>query len=381
MSSPGWHEARAIAAAAAPALPCDRLTLESCCGRWLAHDVVTPVDIPHCASSAMDGWLTVGPGPWSLGPAPSGAGFARPIVTGGLVPEGSEAVLRSESGAVVDGLLHSTHPAEPQPGQHIRPRASEAHQGEILIAAGTFLNPAHLALAASAGIDELVVHASPEVALVFTGDEIVTAGIPRPGRVRDSFGVQLPQLLGLMGAGTTTAHRVGDDLGLTIEAIREAPGQLIVTTGGTGSSSADHVRPALVALGARLLIDGVAMRPGGPTALAQLPNGQLVLCLPGNPLAAMIAAITIGEPLIAALSGRRPRPTRSVSGIQITGKAGSTRLVPFSLVDGVITPAAWQGSGMLRGLADAAGLLVVPELGTDHGGSAEIIDLPWVRRN
>jgi len=371
-----WHEARAIAAAAT-ALPYESITLELCVGRSLAHDVVAEIAVPHFASSAMDGWVVCGDGPWTLVRNQLEPGTARTIVTGGLVPDGATAVLRSESGMVVDGVLRSTHADEPRAGQHLRLAGTEAVAGETLISTGATLNPAHIALAASAGLDELWVLPVSAVTLVLTGDEIVTSGLPGPGFVRDTFSIQLPQLVGMLGARVADVTRIGDDLESTVMALRESTTPLVITTGGTGTSDADHVRLALVALGARFLIDGIAMRPGGPTALASLPDGRLVLALPGNPLAAMVALISIGEPLCAALSGRSPRPLRAVEGIDVSGTVGSTRVEPYELVDGRVTLSRWRGAGMMRGLANASGLLVVPEGGIIEGEVAETVALPW----
>ncbi len=376
----GWHEARTIAATAtAPrTMPPESVALELSVGRHLARDVVAPIAIPHFASSAMDGWAVCGNGPWTLAHGDLEPGHARTIVTGALIPPGATAVLRSESGIVISGVLHGTKPGEPWPGQHLRPAGAEAANGELLIYAGTVLNPAHVALAASAGMDALWALAVPGVTLILTGDEVVTSGIPGPGFVRDTFGIQLPQLVGMLGARVTEITRVGDNLQSTITVLRTSTTPLVITMGGTGASAADHVRAALTALGARFLIDGVAMRPGGPTALATLPDGRLVLALPGNPLAAMVALISIGECVIAALSGRTPQPTKWIEGIDVPGTAGSTRLEPYEVIDGRVMLSRWQGAGMMRGLANASGLLVVPECGTAQGEKAESVALPWL---
>jgi molybdopterin molybdotransferase len=372
----GWDAARSIVGALPP-LPHELIALTAGIGRRMVHDLATDIDIPHFASAAMDGWLTRGNGPWHLSADPLEPGQARPVVTGALVPEGSTAVLRGESGQVVGELLESINPREPQIDHHIRPRGAEASQGEVLIRGGTVLNPAHLALAASAGVDTLDVHARPRVSLIYSGDEIVTSGRPAPGRVRDSFGVQLPQLFAMMGAEVESAHRTPDDLTATVASLAAAAGPVIVTTGGTGHSSADHLRAALEILGARMLIDGIAMRPGSPTVLAQLPDGRIVVGLPGNPLAAMVVAITIVEPMLAALSGSGPRPTRELTSASIAGRAGSTRVTPFVLIDGRATISPWHGAGMMRGLASADGLLVIPEAGLHDGDRAMWIELPW----
>ena len=385
-----WHEARVIAGsvgASETGAVHEQVALEHCVGRRVTRAVLAPTDIPHFSSSAMDGWVVCGEGPWALGldqqlrdEPTAGAlepGQARTIVTGALVPEGATAVLRSESGKIVGGVLHSTTAGEPRAGQHLRPAGTEAAYGETLIPAGVVLNPAHVALAASAGIDGLWVFPVPAVTLILTGDEIVTSGIPGPGYVRDSFGIQLPQLVGMLGAKVVGVTRVSDDLESTMRALRDSTSPLVITTGGTGTSAADHVRSALLTLGARFHIDGIAMRPGGPTALARLPDGKFVLALPGNPLAAMVALISIGEPVIAALSGRAPRPTSVIKGIDVPGTAGSTRVEPYALVDGRVTVSPWRGSGMIRGLANASGLLVVPEGGIVESEAVESLDVPW----
>jgi len=369
---PSWHEARAVAAAAGTALPPETVALHDAIGRRLAADLVTSIDLPHFASAAMDGWLVAGDGPWTLVDADPGRGQAAPIVTGALVPADAFAVLRSESGEIADGVLRSTVAGEPRAGHHIRHPGTEALTGERLIAAGTLLNPAHVALAAATGADDLPVAAVPPVALVFTGDEVVTAGAPGPGRVRDSFGVQLPALIGMLGGRVTGVARVPDRLDETVAALRDADAALIVTTGGTGTSTVDHLRDALRALGARLLVDGVAMRPGGPTRIAQLPDGRLVAALPGNPLAAMLAAITLVEPLLAGLAGRPPVPTRPAGGAEAEARAATTVLVPYSEVDGRAVVARWRGAAMLRGLATATGILIVPP-----DSPAESLPLPW----
>jgi len=339
--------------------------------------VVTGAGVPHYASSAMDGWLTVGPGPWRLTDSDPGPGDARAILTGALVTDRQAGVLRSEHAVLVEGIVHSTHPDEPWPGQHVRPVGSEALPGDTLVVAGRLLNPAHVALAASAGLDDLVVHARPGVAFVFTGDEIMTSGAPGPGLVRDSFGIQLPGLFELLGAVATRQTRVGDDREATVRALHDSDAPLIVTTGGTGTSSADHVRGAVAALGGRIIVDRVGMRPGGPTTLTVLPDGRLVACLPGNPLAAMIAAITICEPLIAGLSGGSTPALREIPAIDVAGRAGSTLLMPYTRVGDRIALSPWQGSGMVRGLADAHGILVVPPQGLTVEGRAESVDVPW----
>jgi len=380
----GWAEAREAAFGAGSPLPPVSVPLSAAVGRVLAEPVIALCDVPHYASSAMDGWAVRGSGPWVLRAlsearaAALGANEARSIVTGGLIPEAADAVLRSEAGEVVGGGLRAS--IEPSIGQHIRPAGEEFRRGDVAIEAGVRVNPAHIAVAAACGADELVVRSPGRVSLVLTGDEVVTHGIPSPGRVRDSFGPQLPAFVGLLGGEVVREARVGDDLEALTSALSAEPtaSDVVITTGGTGSSSADHLRTALSRLGARILIGGVEMRPGGPSLLARLDDGRLLIGLPGNPLAAMMGLLTLAEPLLAALSGGRVvEPSRIRLGQAVPPGRGETRLIPFRVVDGRARPSAFIGSAMLRGLADASGVLICSSAGAEAAAELEYLRLPW----
>ncbi|TXN32072.1 molybdopterin molybdotransferase MoeA [Lacisediminihabitans profunda] len=377
-----WHAARTLASAAT-ALPAETVPLDEAVGRVLAADVLALCDLPHYASSAMDGWAVSGEGPWAITTGALSPGMASVVQTGGLLPDGADAVLRSESGSVRDQsgrLVLSSTTDEPRPAQHIRAAGDEARLSDLLIAAGTLINPAHIAVAAAGGHDELGVIRRPRIALLLTGDEVVESGIPAPGQVRDSFGPQLPAVLGMLGGAVVSDSRVRDDLAATIAALGDAQrdSDLVITTGGTGDSAVDHIHAALRSIGAEVLVPRVAMRPGGPSLLARLPDGRLLVGLPGNPLAAMMGLLTLVEPVLAALGGRPKRLLGSVtSADSLPGRAGSSILVPYRVLDGRAVANPWLGSGMMRGLAEAAGVLIVPPAGVRAGGTAETVALPW----
>ena len=387
-SGPGieWHEARRLAAAAASGPEVAVVNLAESIGLMLAGDVVAQQSIPHFASSAMDGWAVVGEEPWMLGPPNSiTPSSAWPVVTGQQLPIGIRGVLRSEHGAVDGGELRHNERAtsdEPRPGQHVRLPATEATRGEIVVKAGCIVNPAHVALAAACGLDELTVHPRPTVAILTTGDEVTAAGLPSAGSVRDSFGPQLPAVIAMLGGSVFSTTRVGDDEDATVAALTTAAAvaRLVVTTGGTGHSSADHLRASLARLGATIVIPALAMRPGAPTMLAQLPGGQLVLCLPGNPLAALMGLFTAGGPVLAALSGRSEISTHRIRlATDVAGSPTATRLLPYSLDEKLASPTLWTGSAMMRGLASADGVLVVPPEGAAAGSELDALPLPWSR--
>jgi molybdopterin molybdotransferase len=399
-----WQEARQLAFDCAAPVPAAPVALRQALGRTLASDVAALQDMPHYASSAMDGWAVNGSGPWILaGPGQRLAPHqASPIVTGGLIPPGAKAVLRSESGTLgtdEEGLPvlktgGTARPGEPRNGQHIRKAAEEAAAGELLIKGGTLLNPAHLSLAALAGYDTLPVLGKAVVRLVLTGSEVVSAGLPGPGEVRDTFGPQLAGVVAMLGGICTEEVKIGDSYAEWLAALEDTgPGQgaggpdgadadlpadVVITTGGTGASGTDHLRHAVAELGGRLLIDGIAMRPGHPAVLAELPDGRFILGLPGNPLAAMMALCTLGGPLLAALGhGPLPPVSEVACGSMIDADPGRTRLMPFRLLYGMASPAQHAGPGMMRGLAAADGVLVVPPHGVQLGEPVPAFALPW----
>ncbi|MFJ4208395.1 molybdopterin molybdotransferase MoeA [Paenarthrobacter sp. NPDC089675] len=400
-----WQEARQRAFDVAAPIPPGPVPLRSALGRTLSADIRALHDMPHYASSAMDGWAVNGSGPWILSePGQRLAPHqASPIVTGGLIPPGAKAVLRSESGIITtdeDGLPvlalgGAAKPGEPKNGQHIRKAGEEAAEGEMLLKAGTVLNPAHLALAALAGLDEVEVQGKPLVRFLLTGSEVVDKGVPDPGKVRDTFGPQLGAVVELLGGIAGEQERVGDDYDHWVAALEEPepvlgeatdqadeyaqpPADVVITTGGTGRSGTDHFRRAIAGLGGKLLIDGIAMRPGHPAVLAELPDGRFVLGLPGNPLAAMMALFTVGGPLLAGLGHGRLEDAGEVPcGAMIEADPGRTRLMPFRLVYGLASPAQHAGPGMMRGLAHADGVMVVPPHGVQLGELVPAFPLPW----
>ncbi|MBG6183264.1 molybdopterin molybdotransferase [Arthrobacter sp. CAN_A214] len=408
-----WGTAREAAYDAARPLPYQTVTLADALGQTLAEPVSPLQPIPHYASSAMDGWAVSGPPPWTLvspevhedhpwrRPAPhsdSGTvalepGQATFILTGGVVPGNTDGVLRTEHGQIRGDLLdrnEAARPDEPVPGEHIRPAGEEAEKDIEAIPAGVVLNPAQIALAAVCGHDTLAVLRAPRVSLLMTGDEVIEAGLPHAGQVRDTFGPQLPAFVAMLGGHVDVAGRAKDDLDDVVAAISaeatdgfslaRASGDVLITTGGTGSSSADHIRRALTVLDAEMVIDGIAMRPGHPTLLAKLPDGRFLVGLPGNPLAAMMAMLTVVGPLLAGLRGAPLEvPQQVLCGEQFEPLEGRSRLVPFHWSEGRAMPSGHQRSGMLRGLASADGVLVVPAEGCTVDQPVPAVRLPWVR--
>ncbi|MGH3327529.1 MAG: molybdopterin-binding protein, partial [Streptomycetales bacterium] len=224
------------------------------------------------------------------------------------------------------------------------------------------------------GHDRVEVVRSPRADVLVLGDELLPAGPPRDGRVRDALGPLLPAWLRALGADVERLVRVRD----TAEALRAEMGgstaDLVVTTGGTAGGPVDHVHAVLDDLGATYLVDGVAVRPGHPQLLARRTDGRLVVGLPGNPLAAVSGVLTLVMPVVQGLRGERPPvPATAPLTEEATGHPRDTRLVP--VLGG--TPLHYAGPAMLRGLAAADGMAVIPPGGAGKGDLVEVLALPW----
>ncbi|UWE07336.1 molybdopterin molybdotransferase MoeA [Actinacidiphila bryophytorum] len=387
-----WPEARRIARRTGRRLDARALPLgEDLLGMALARALVALTDLPSFDSSAMDGWAVAGSGPWRLkGQVLAGqrrsaeallGGHAVRIATGAVLPPGTTAVLRSEHGAVrrrTDGeWLHvlAPHP-EPRAGQEIRRKGQECRGGDELLPAGTVVTPAVLGLAAAAGYDELTVTLRPRVEILVLGDELLDHGPPRAGRVRDALGPMLPSWLRALGADVTSVRRLADDAQVLHAAVAASTADLVVTTGGTAGGPVDHVHPVLAKSGARLLVDGVAVRPGHPMLLAELPAGRLLAGLPGNPLAAVSGVLTLVAPVLRALAGRpAPAPYAAPLTADVPGHPVDTRLVPVLFDDeSAARPLHFTGPAMLRGLAAADGMAVIPPGGARAGQETAVLD-------
>lgn len=374
-----WTAARSLAYDAAVPLGPECRPLAGCAGTTLAAPLVARTPLPPWDIAAMDGFAVAGDGPWeAVGEVLAGAPPGRPLVpgtavavgTGAGVPAGTSAVLQVERAEVRGGVLHG----QVAPGQHLRRAGEECAAGQQLLPAGTPVTAAVLGLAAGCGHDSLLVRPRPRVVALVTGDELLEEGLPRDGRVRDALGPQLDLLVTAHGGELVAAARLRDDPDLLRTSIETAAAGVVVVTGASSVGSADHLRPVLVGLGAALLVDGVDCRPGHPQLLARLPDGRHVVGLPGNPLAAVVAAATLLGPLLAGCTGRPVRTGTALLGEPLEAGRG-TRLVPVRR-DGLhvhSVPAA--GAGMLLGTAVADALAVVPP-GRDLRAGDEVEVLP-----
>lgn len=394
-----WPDARAAARDLGDAIARDhrtgslshQLALPAARGATLATELVAPVNLPGNDSAAMDGYALRGPGPWTVvervlaGRNPQistlAVGEAVEVATGAPVPAHTDCVLPYERAR----RTHDQLTGQPEPGRHVRRRGEDVRAGSVVLSAGTAITPAVVGLAASLGYDELPVR-RPGVCLLMTGDEVRDAGTPGVGEVRDAIGPVLPGVAHWAGGGVLWRQHLRDDpalLGAAITSARtETEAPVIVVAGASSAGPADHLRAVLGDLGAQMVVDGVACRPGHPQLLAVLRAGQappaLVVGLPGNPYAALAAAVTLLVPAVSACAGRsdpgRAPQLRLPLRQQVQPHERDTRLVAVRIEDGVATALGRDRPASLWGAAQADALAVLPPAWT--GSDVELLWLP-----
>ncbi|ODT88212.1 gephyrin-like molybdotransferase Glp [Phenylobacterium sp. SCN 70-31] len=389
------EDARTRMLAEVAALGAETVPIEAAVGRVLAEDVAAGRDQPPFPASAMDGWAVRAadtPGRLAIvgesaaGHAYGGVvspGQAVRIFTGAPVPAGCDAVVIQEDATAADGVV-----AVPQTsaGHHVRPAGGDFRAGEVLLRSGAGVDPWRLSLAAAAGRAALSVARRPRIALFSTGEEIVEApAIPGPFQIYDSGSRALAALAEGWGAEVRRARPVRDDFDATVAALRDAEGDLVVTVGGASVGDHDLVRGAAEALGLRLRVASVAVRPGKPTFFGVLADGRRLLGLPGNPASAMVCAELFLRPLIAAHQGADPvlpmRRARLEAPLPANGPREHWMRARLGHADAGLTARPYRDQdSSLVGVFAAADALLVRPAGAPAAGAGDLVDvLPLAR--
>ncbi|WP_338079848.1 NTP transferase domain-containing protein [Antrihabitans stalactiti] len=343
-------------------LPVRRLPLHDALGAVLAAPVHATQPLPRFDVSAMDGYAVAGDGPWVLRAAVGYAGGTRParleigeavrIATGAHLPEGSSSVLRDEF-ATVDGDRLSRLPDTPVRAD-VRRVGEEWQPGHVLAQAGSTVTPMTVSAAASGEVTEADVRGPVRAHVVVTGDEIRRDGPLREGQTRDSVGPVLPLFLAWCGIRVASDAHLRDTANAFDDLLAAAPdAELIVIVGATGRGAADQLRTALARANARLLVERARCRPGGSQITAELPDGRVVLGLPGNPFAAISTLLISAPAILDGLTDRAPREPfvgPVINADELSGPV--TRIVPVRRIEG----GKWEGDSSTR-TAHLAGLV------------------------
>lgn len=395
-------DALAAVLAGAEPLPEEIVALEAAFHRVLARDVAARRTQPPLAMSAMDGYAVraadatrIGTQLNVIGEVAAGrpfagtvrAGEAVRIFTGGVIPDGADAVVIQED-TVADGRCITIKEAAVA-GRHIRPAGIDFSEGDVLLRKGARLTERDLALAAGMNHPQLSVRRRPKVAILATGDELVMPGTtPGPGQIVYSNGYALHALARSEGADTIDLGIAADTLSATTAGIRRARdsgADILITTGGASVGDHDLVQQALRDEGTAMAFWKIAMRPGKP-----MMNGQLgtmrVIGLPGNPVSSYVCGFLFMVPLIRALSGRSTvhhRRERAVLGRDVGANDQREDYLRARLDvrdDGTLIalPVNHQDSSLLANLAAAQALLVRAPFApkAEAGAPCEVLRLP-----
>ena len=380
--------------AAVPRVGLERVPLALANGRFLAGDAVAEQDYWPFDRAAMDG-IAIRAGdvaaacperPVTLaltgsvycgddaGVAPA-AGAAVRIATGAQLPAGSDTVVPVELVAFREG---GAVVARPIPcGKNVFRRGEDMRAGERILAAGTRLRGAQLAVLAALGWAEVPVARRARVAVISCGDELLEPGrAPAGSRVADTNSFMLAAEIDELGALAQRTGIVPDDERLVRAALEGALGaDAVVTCGGLSVGERDFLRAALRSLGARFAFEGAPIAPGGP-ACAAFVRGVPVFALPGTPGACRVAFEVFVRPALLAMLGaarvERPRVWARLTR-RLDVRAGRTRFVWARVAEDTVTPLADQGTSTIRSASDADALIVLPPQGAafDAGLSVE----------
>ncbi len=383
------------------ALESENLPIDRAGGRCLAEPIKAPEDVPGFDRSTVDGYAVAARDTFGASesiPAmlecigevfmgreapPIKSGQCCLVHTGGMLPENADAVVMVEDTDLTGTMLQIFR--QVAPAENVIHRGEDLKKGDPALLKGHRLRAPEIGMLASLGITTVNVHRCPLVGFFSSGDELVpyNTAVLEPARIRDSNAPALLYLAGQYGASFKYGGILPDHFETFLEEsramLREA--DLLVFSGGSSVGSRDYTARTMQELGEPgLLVEGISIQPGKPTLLADC-GGKPVLGLPGHPVSALNIFAIFGKAIIDRLAGwEKPgfeMAVRATLTRNISSRSGRTDYVRVKLEkngDGIRAVPVFGRSGMLRTLAEADGLLVVPP--ASEGLSAgEIVDV------
>ncbi|MCZ7398694.1 MAG: molybdopterin molybdotransferase MoeA [Candidatus Methanoperedens sp.] len=370
----------------APLSDTENLPIADCDGRIIAKNITAGIDVPHYRRAAMDGFAvracdTLGAGGNSPVVLKLAMGIEKGtcvrVHTGSPIPEGADAVVMLED-AVLRGesveIFTQLHP-----GKNVGETGEDIRKGEVILKEGKKLRPCDIAVLAALGIRDIAVFRKPLVAVIPTGEELVSREnmALREGEVYETNGLMAALYIRKWGGAPRLLDIVEDDPEKIKDAISSnLDADMIITSGGTSVGKRDYV-PGVVGSMGTLLVHGVGISPGKPTALGII-NGKPVVCMPGYPVAGIVALYFFARAALWKLGhipDEHDRKVRAVLSGKIPGRTGYKTFARVKLENGRAVPLAVSGAGILSSVSKADGFVIIPENveGYDKGEEVEVV--------
>jgi molybdopterin molybdotransferase len=363
--------------------------LENATGRILAKAIASKIDFPYWDNSAMDGYAVryqdvsdcTPDNPITLEiveEIPAGyppqktieSGQTARIFTGAMLPPGADTIVIQENTQKESNTVKIL--AAPEAKQFVRYKGAYCQAGQTMLRSGIVLEASDLAVLATAQCSEIPVYRRPKIAILSTGDELVTPGTPlKPGQIIDSNQYALASFVIRHGGIPVTYGIIPDNPEMLKNAIQRAieEADIVLSTGGVSVGDYDYVDSILTELGSKIQISSVAIKPGKPLTVASFNNNCLYFGIPGNPVSALVSCWRFVLPAIKKLSGMTAKftPTFIKATTQNQLKGGGNREIylwgKLNVIEGEFQFSLASGSHQsanLINLAQTNGLAVIP---------------------
>ena len=351
----------------------ENISIRDCPGRVLATHTIAPRNVPHFRRSAMDGYAMRAAD--ALGASPLNPvmlqlsdvveeGTCARVGTGQHMPEGADAVMMIEDTVSMGDMIEIR--AQLHPGKNVGDIGEDIRRNEILFNKGHLLRACDVGVLASLGIREVKVYSKPVVAIIPVGDDLVPLSyteLPPAGKSLESNSLMIGLYVEQWGGVPRYHNIVLEDTGQIEQAIKEnLDADLLIISGGTSVGEKDFV-PGVVASQGELLVHGVGLSPGKPTALG-LVNDKPVVCMPGYPAAGLVALFVFGRPALRKVANAPDVPdviVKAQLSSKITSREGYLSYARVILDGSTAHPLMTAGAGILSSIAKSQGFVIIPE--------------------
>lgn len=372
-----------------PVYPSERVNITDSLGRILAEDILSDIDMPPFNKSAVDGFavrmadlsqdlevietLPAGKTPeFSIS-----AGKCSRIMTGAMVPEGSDGVIMVEDTEILDnGMIRAIRK---QDSRNICNQGEDIKAGDCVLVKGTLIKPQHIAVLAAAGAVNPKVSKKIHVGILSTGDELVEPyHLPSPSKIRNTNAYQL--IAQVSSAGALPQYEgIAADTEISLSAMLSDSldrNDIVLLTGGVSMGDFDYVPKAMEDLDIEILFKRVAIQPGKPTVFGKRGN-QFIFGLPGNPVSSFVIFEVLVKPFLLKMMGCMEEPEMLHLPLGATFKRNKSErklLIPVRIENGLVFPLEYHGSAHINAYTHAQGIITI-EIGKTRLEKGEITDV------